>query len=52
MNKDKDLKADRARYVQNTVNSSKKSSTAVNKLAKELFLSPQTIYDDLKKPLD
>jgi len=49
MNKDKEVKDARARYIQDVVNRSKSSIRAVKKLSKELFLSTKTIYEDLKK---
>ena len=48
MNKDKDVKEARAKYVQGRVNKSKNSEKEVKKLSKELYLSIDTIYRDLK----
>lgn len=39
---------DRRKFVKRVVNSSKDTSKAVKRLSKRLFLSEQTIYNDLK----
>lgn len=48
MNKDKDVKAARAKHFQDVVNKSKNSGKAVSKLAKDYYLSTDTVYRDLK----
>lgn len=50
MNKDKDVKKARAKYVQDYVNKSKNTIKAIKELANDkLFLSERTIERDLKK---
>lgn len=49
MNKDKDQKDARAKYIQGVVNKAKNTDKAVKKLSKELYLSERTIYGDMKK---
>jgi len=49
MNKDKEVKKARAKYVQGVINKSKNTDKAVKKLSRELYLSERTIYNDLKK---
>lgn len=49
MNKPDEIKDKRAKYVQDVVNKSKSAARAVKKLSKELYLSADTIYRDLKK---
>jgi len=49
MNKPNNILNARAKYVKNVVNKSKNTSKAIDKLSKELFLSPKTIERDLKK---
>lgn len=51
MNKTKDQHEARAKHIQNRVNNSKSTAKAVEKLKKELFISSDTIYRDLKKDL-
>lgn len=49
MNKNDNIRTARAKYVKECVNKSKNCTRAVEKLAKELFLSERTIERDLKR---
>lgn len=52
MNKSEEQQAARAKHIQEIVNKSTNTAKAVRKLEKELFISSDTIYRDLKKDLD
>lgn len=51
MNKSEEQQAARAKHIQEIVNKSTNTAKAVRKLEKELFISSDTIYRDLKKDL-
>jgi DeoR/GlpR family transcriptional regulator of sugar metabolism len=51
MKRDKERLIKRARYVQQEVGKINTTLNAVEILADRLFVSPETIYNDLKKKL-
>ena len=48
-NKRQEILNKRARYCQKVVASSKRRDIAVRKLAEQLFISKDTVYNDLKR---
>lgn len=49
MNKNKEILKKRADYIKETINKSKNTIKAIQKLSAELYLSERTIERDLKK---